>query len=1051
MPHMRMLASAGTGKTYQLTSRYLQLVLQGVDPATILATTFTRAAAAEIRDRILVTTAHAVLSEDRLAELGRRTGQPDLSGKAVQDLLSTLLQQLDRLQVCTLHSFFSRVAAAYSSELGLPASPSLLEDDEDRGLKERALARSFQESFEQGRDGEFLGALEGLTKGAADRSVTKAITKAVDDGLEAYFQARQSPGPWRAFACSRPSPFDVGGAIAKIRAHVEVREPDVITRNLLVLCTALEGFTEPIATLDLDAWDGMLKKGVALKIRSGESTFSRTEIDQDTIDLVQPMLHHLQQLATYEYAMRTGSTYYLVHAYAQARELIEREESLATFDDIVRCLAGEKDPLLRNDIWFRLDTSIQHLLLDEFQDTSLMEWNVLRPLACEIVSDSSGDRTFFCVGDVKQSIYGWRGGLPGILEELPALILDGGVEADLADRTLSCSHRSAPEVLEAVNEVFGDITRNDAISVKSQGAATGFARMWVDHETALGDLKGCVELRSVDPGDRKSASAVTDLLAVETARLVGELHRTNPALKIGILAPKNDMVSHVVQLLRSDHIEASGQGGGSFLDCDATIVCLDALRLAEYPSDGAAAFNVINSPLGQVLGLEEREQASEVSRTIRRSIARTGLARTIEDWVRRMSGSLDLRETARLERLVTEAQRIERTGERSPLRAAVMLEQTRLDEPGGDVIRGMSIHGSKGLAFDVVVMTGLESNLFMHPELATNRPMPPGDIQQIIRWMREGVRSPVLEGLHEQTRAEHVRERLCQLYVAMTRARRGLFMLVAPSPRKEPESMAGVLRSALTGLGDADPESGILARFGSASALALDDAPHDEVEPAVQARTLVIDVRTGTGLAGDGSAAPPSASHHAPAPRLVPAEAGTDPRLLGIAWHRLLEEIVFIEDGVPGRDELRGILEIELPGEGPEWYESCIDQFLEGLDAPQVREALSRELFESGAGSIHVHRELPVMTLTPEGRVQEGIVDRAVYKGDPGALEQVMIVDWKTDKVLDGAHAEHAERYREQLARYREAVALAAGLTPDRVHGRVVFVRDGVGVELFRK
>ena len=62
-----------------------------------------------------------------------------------------------------------------------------------------------------------------------------------------------------------------------------------------------------------------------------------------------------------------------------------------------------------HDIWFRLDGRISHLLLDEFQDTSLMQWKVLRPLAEEIVSDSSGERTFFCVGDVKQSIYGLAG------------------------------------------------------------------------------------------------------------------------------------------------------------------------------------------------------------------------------------------------------------------------------------------------------------------------------------------------------------------------------------------------------------------------------------------------------------------------------------------------------------------------------------------------------------------------------------------------------------------------------------------------------------------
>ena len=143
---------------------------------------------------------------------------------------------------------------------------------------------------------------------------------------------------------------------------------------------------------------------------------------------------YVDRFVVHEYGRRTLSTHALVARYHEAREQVRREEGVASFGDLVRVLVEADPDLLRDELWFRLDGRIDHLLLDEFQDTSLMQWKVLRPLAEEIVSDGTGERTFFSVGDVKQSIYGWRGGLPGILEHLPTLILQDGVKAAIEGR-----------------------------------------------------------------------------------------------------------------------------------------------------------------------------------------------------------------------------------------------------------------------------------------------------------------------------------------------------------------------------------------------------------------------------------------------------------------------------------------------------------------------------------------------------------------------------------------------------------------------------------------
>lgn len=1056
VPHTRMLASAGTGKTYQLTSRYLRLVLDGVDPTSILATTFTRAAAAEIRDRVLVTAARAVTSEEDRSSLAGRTHRKTLSQQEATSLLSTLLESLDTLRICTLHSFFAQVTGAFAPELGLPETLTILEDDSERGLRDRALARAFERAIDARREDAFLGALAGLAKGAPDRSVMMTVRTAINDGLQAYFQAKEAPTPWLWDARQRPGQFPAKEAADTLRAvqaqrQAESSTRDAIGKNLLGLADKLDEFASLSFPDDLGSWDRLLKTGVASKIRTGEMTYSRVEIDEATRGAIAPLLGHLHALAFWEYAGRTASTYFLLHEYAGARAALEREDGVLTFDDIVRLLAIEDDALLREDIWFRLDCRIQHLLLDEFQDTSLMEWNVLRPLASEIVSDASGQRTFFCVGDVKQSIYGWRGGLPGILEDLKSMIFEGGVVAELEDATLSRSFRSSSEVLEAVNEVFGSIQTNRAITEASAGAADGFARSWKHHETALGDLAGCFELRSVEP-EATTSAGLAKACAIEAARLAAEIHVSNPGLEICVLAPKNTVVGHIVELLRADEIDATGEGGGSFLDCGATIVLLDALRLAEHPGDSAAAFNVINSPLGALIGLTDQAGASAAARAIRMSLSRHGLARTIEDWVQAVSGRLDRREIGRLERLVTEAQRVERMGEQSPARAADTLERMRLDEPGGDAIRVMTIHKSKGLAFDVVIITGLDASLFKNtPAFAIDRPMPPGEIRHLIRWVRESVRPPTVEGLHQASRIEHVRERLCQLYVAMTRARRGLFLVVGPTLEKETESMAGILRCSLSGCGTPDPDAGVLARFGLRQALAPGDDDVVSPSPDERARSIAFEVEPDGRSAASQEAGPPSATHGKSCFQLVPPDAGADEsRIEGIAWHRLLERITFIEEGVPSGEELRTALAEVLPGREPDWYTARIDVFLATLESPGIRLALSKEALDSEDAEVQVACELPILRFTEENRVQEGIIDRVVFLEEQGVVKRALIIDWKTDRVPAGSHESHAERYREQLASYRLGVSQLWGIDPEQITARIVFVRDGISVDLFK-
>lgn len=147
----RILASAGSGKTFALTSRYLELVAGGEDPSRILATTFSRAAAAEIQARVLRRAALAVLGADKRRELAKAIGRDEQSFDVAEAsrLLERVVRAIPRIQIRTLDSFFAGIVTAFATELGLNGVPRLLDAGEERTVLLEAIRLAMEEEDEQ--------------------------------------------------------------------------------------------------------------------------------------------------------------------------------------------------------------------------------------------------------------------------------------------------------------------------------------------------------------------------------------------------------------------------------------------------------------------------------------------------------------------------------------------------------------------------------------------------------------------------------------------------------------------------------------------------------------------------------------------------------------------------------------------------------------------------------------------------------------------------------------------------------------------------------------
>lgn len=282
-----------------------------------------------------------------------------------------------------------------------------------------------------------------LSKGEASRSVAEQI-RGIVDSLYPFYQEAPSEA-WQALP--RRKPLDSDRLEAALAALAAVALPE--NQHY---ANARSG---DLAAAEAGDWELFLGRGLAAKILAGQEKYQRVVIPAEVVAVYKPLIEHGQALLVGRIADQTAATQGLLARFDAAYRRIKLRRRGLLFDDVTRLLADSLDERRLDRVVYRLDARVAHLLLDEFQDTSSQQWRVLRPFARRIVAHP-GRQSFFCVGDVKQAIYGWRGGVAEILETLRGE-LDG-----LAFRSLQASWRSSRPVIETVNRVFANLPANPA-------------------------------------------------------------------------------------------------------------------------------------------------------------------------------------------------------------------------------------------------------------------------------------------------------------------------------------------------------------------------------------------------------------------------------------------------------------------------------------------------------------------------------------------------------------------------------------------------------------
>src|SRR4051812_506768 len=190
--HVMILASAGSGKTYQLTNRFIRLLAHDAKPERIAALTFTRKAAGEFFDEILKKLAHAAEDEATAKHLASEIGVPGMQAKDFLRLLRTVTDAMHRLNLGTLDSFFARVVRAFPLELGLGGDFEMLEAHAARLERRRVLQRMFAHTNNGTARQDFIEAFKRATFGTEEKRLGLRLDAFLDEHAEVYLAAPEA-------------------------------------------------------------------------------------------------------------------------------------------------------------------------------------------------------------------------------------------------------------------------------------------------------------------------------------------------------------------------------------------------------------------------------------------------------------------------------------------------------------------------------------------------------------------------------------------------------------------------------------------------------------------------------------------------------------------------------------------------------------------------------------------------------------------------------------------------------------------------------------------
>ena len=642
--HAALSASAGTGKTEVLTARVLRLLVQGARPESILCLTFTKAAAAEMANRIGARLAAWVrLKDSELATdlVSLSESNDPMTIRRARQLFAKVLDCPGGLKIQTIHAFAQSLLAAFPAEAEIVPGFQPIEGRAEQELVRRTLADLIADAEaagdEQliadvqclsGRLGEggavdYLRACatrhEALAEFGASESIEPLVRRMLDlpeGSVDDYIATHCADD---RFDC------DLLRAIAEANRRWGTTTGSGVVAKVerwLAMDPAARAAALPELALIVFTGAGDLRK-VSIGQRNADGDYDvHAERLAAAIGALLTIQKGARLAADIAAGLRAGQQF--ARAYTRAK----RSAGVVDFNDLIdwtrRLLAK---PGMGDWVRYKLDRQVDHILVDEAQDTNAAQWEIIRKLTEEFFSGQSEAeqrwRTLFTVGDFKQAIYGFQGTDPEEFEKVRAefkgladALMESESSVELADRrarefrnlSIAASFRSAQPILDVVNAVIDGLGHH-AIGLPAapdihdahDRDRPGRVELWQPFAVETGEENGDEgEERWVDLRDRLYAEALASRIKalVDEAPVLGSTRRKLAAGDILVLVrSRGELASLIVARLFGKGVPVAGVDRLHLHDPLAVQDLLAAVRFAVQPNDDLSLANLLVSPL----------------------------------------------------------------------------------------------------------------------------------------------------------------------------------------------------------------------------------------------------------------------------------------------------------------------------------------------------------------------------------------------------------------------------------------------------------------------